>query len=338
MKHTTHFVSLGKEMHHCSSICKHDKGYIMACYHGRECTDKQRVAVCFAKNPGEIDHFVDLENKTGNPVVWSFMDKTFMIHSIFSDVNSDGVEINYGNALVKRWMNCENFLSEIEVKNNKIKITNTKKIEGAYGLLARCQPLVEDNRVIIPLYREENPLCEVWEFDGTDLKKIGEFGHVTDDVIRIMKDKTIDYGSLGKGVAIQPSIIKKNGLYHAVCRNVCRPNNSHAWMCSSPDCKSWSGLKLTGIPNHNNSIVSIQDDENDIFVFSTNGRRDMLLYNNTTKKHAPLHHIITTGSRPSFSYPNYLLNDGELHVVHTNCKVIAWHVFDKDYIENFRQT
>lgn len=334
MRHTTDLIRLGPELHHCSSLAQYKHGYVLTFYHGRECHDDQRVTVCFADKPGNIIRRVDLESKTGNPVVWNYKGRVYLIHSIFSDVTADGEEIDYGNQPVRRWMNCDNFLSEVVLDDDMIKVINTTKIEGAYGLLARCQPLVEDNRVIIPMYREEDPLCETWEFDGINIKKLGEFGQVNNNVKDLMELRGLKYGSLGKGVAIQPSITKRGGLYHAMCRNTCRPNTSNAWTCSSPDCKNWSGLTLSSFPNHNNSIISIQHDKS-LFVFSSDGRNNMILFNSDTKQHIPLHHQVLSG-RQSFSYPNYMVADnGDLHIVHTNSKIIAWHVFDKAFLDMF---
>lgn len=340
MRHSVDMISYGPEMHHCASLTKSDEGYFLVCYHGQECRDEQRVVIGFAKEPGKILKYVDLVNKTGNPIIWEFKGQVYLMYSLFTDATEDGVEIDYGRALVNRWKNCDNFLAKVSLEDGEIKIEDIGKINGAYGLLARCQPLVEKNRVLIPLYREEDPVCQIWEFkEDQSFKMISEFGYTDDGVNESMKDK-MTYGSLGKGVAIQPALIKSKDGYRVFCRNVCRPldtnDNLLAWTSGSKDCINWSGLKSSGIPNHNNSIAAINSKKGGFIVYSDNRSRNNILLINVSKPGTVpivLNHYIAN-KRQSFSYPNIMLANGEMHIVHTNCQVIAWHHFDEEYMEN----
>ena len=74
----------------------------------------------------------------------------------------------------------------------------------------------------------------------------------------------------------------------------------------------------------------IKDGEELYFVLNTDGQRsNMLLANNRTSipLHAPL-----TGMRNSYSYPNYHWHGDVLNIVHTNCRRIAWHQIDREFL------
>jgi len=344
MHHNTKFISYGRELHHCASITKNIDGYFIANYIGKECTDFQRVVIGFFDKPaGHVIDSTELHNKTGNPIVWTFKDQAYLLYSYFSDSTKDGLPISYGSRPVERWKNCTNHLAKIDFDGNKVKVEDVGMINGMYGLLGRCQPLIEKDRVLLPLYREEDPLCQIWSFDGSGFNKLSDFGELTAELAGRLPEIGMTTGSLGAGVAIQPSLVYHNGSYHAYCRNVCRAMNKEsdlkftAWAAKSPNCEEWSPVKLSGIPNHNNSLAVIHrnyDDEKDGFVvFNTNRyRNDMILYGIKNKISLNLQHNFKR-SRQSFSYPNLMWEDDSLHVVHTNCYgMIAWHYFDKEYM------
>lgn len=345
MYHNTSFISYGSAMHHCASITQ-DKsgGFFVVNYYGRECTDDQRVVIGYALKHGMIADHIKLDEKTGNPIVWNFKDEVYMICSQFTDMTEDGTPIDYGRSPVNRWKNCRNYLFKLEFDGSRIIKKKYGEILGTYGLLARCQPLVEDDRVLLPLYREEDPLCQVWRFTLDDgdpiIEKMSEFGEMSDKLSDICAKNGMTFGNLGDGVAIQPTIICKNGKYVAFCRNVCRPlfgdgDKSLAWISTSNDCIKWDSMNVCGIPNHNNSLVAVNyDSVGDLLVFNTNrSRSDMILYNVNSRNQIDLSHSFK--GRKSFSYPNMIIdNDGNLHIVHTNCGVIAWHVFDESYVNN----
>lgn len=343
MLHKTDFISLGPEMHHCSSIAVDNGGYWIALYHGQECQDEQRVAVCYRDKNDQRPYTVtvDLEDKTGNPIVWKFQDQVYLLYSYFTDATSSGSPIDYGRRPVDRWKNCINYLAKLSYENGEIKIEKVGEIDGMYGLLARCQPLVENNRVLLPMYREEDPLCQIWSFNGYNFVKLSEFGEMTYDIAQDLPRSGMAPGSLGNGYAIQPALMKTDGTYYAFCRNVCRPvspgadDNFKAWVFSSKDCKNWSEVKMSGIPNHNNSLMVVNRGNNDGFViFSTNrSRKDMILFGTNSKNSIHLERNLTSRRRSSFSYPNAAWDsEGGLHITHTNSGIIAWHYFDKEFL------
>jgi len=344
MQHQVNFIARGPEMHHCSSIARDDSGYFICYYHGSECTDGQRVAVSFFEEVGKEVCHIDLDYKTGNPIVWTFKDQVYLMYSLFTDATIDGVAIGYGRSPVDRWKNCDNYLAKISYQNGKIEYEELGKINGAYGLLGRCQPLIEEDRVLLPLYREEDPACQIWEFvlkDGQpSLSMLSEFGTISEEMKESCARIGLGMSKLGNGVAIQPTLTFSNGRYIAICRNVCRPSsrevdhNCKAWVTSSEDCKSWDKLAMAGIPNHNNSVAAVsRGNQDDLVVFNSNrSRSDMILYGVKSRNKINLDYMLNK-MRVSFSYPNIVLDEGDLHVVHTNCGMIAWHYFNKEFVQ-----
>lgn len=341
MYHNTSFISYGPKMHHCASIAQDGSGFWLVNYFGRECTDDQRVVIGYAKSHGKILDYIKLDAKTGNPLVWNFNGSIYMMCSQFTDSTEDGTPIDYGLATVNRWKNCKNYLFKLRFDGISIVKEKYGEIFGTYGLLARCQPLIEDNRVLLPLYREQDPVCQMWEFtidDGNPkIEKLSEFGGIDDRLRKLCADNDLYMGNLGEGVAIQPTIIRNDDRYVAFCRNVCRSSSqkSGAWISISDDCVSWDNMKICEIPNHNNSIAAITYyGVGDLLVFNTTRTRNtMILYNTKSGNRMNIGHPFNC--KASYSYPNLMIDaEGNLHVVHTNCGTIAWHVFDEKYVNN----
>lgn len=339
MRHTIDLLKFSEDPHHCSSIAFGNvssmySDTIIACYHGRECTDHQRVHVYVYNQTKSTKYHLDLEPKTGNPIVWNQDGKVFIFYSRFADINKDGNPVEMKRGPVERWQYCENFLAELAMEDEKLKLKNVEKIDDAFGLLARCQPITINGKTLIPLYREKDPICEIWEYDN-GLKKRSEFGG---DSQHLMEQYNFSIHYLGDGVAIQPTLVEIKGTLYAFCRNVCRGANDKkkAWTTHSIDNGfTWQPLKASGIPNHNNSLIAIDRDGKDCyFVLNLDpGRSDIFLYDSRTKGQISLATPIVSDYKQSFSYPNYAWHNNILHIVHTNSGLIAWHQFDKDFLD-----
>lgn len=334
MKHITQFIKIANDNHHCSSITfgnTPEPAYIIAFYHGQECRDNQRVSVYVN------GHHVDLEPKTGNPIVWNENGKVMILYSKFTDADKDGNPVKMNRGPVERWQYCENYLAEVTY-TNKIELKNIRKIDDAFGLLARCQPVKVDGKTLIPLYREKDPICEIWEYDNNAIKKRSEFGAGYEEIV---DEFGLEYNYLGNGVAIQPTLIEANGALHAFCRNVCNgfDNKRKSWVTTSLDNGfTWQPMKYTGIPNHNNSLVAIPKENEFYLVLNhTANRYDIVLYDMVSKNQISLATPISK-KRLSFSYPNYTWVDDKLNIVHTNSGIIAWHQFDKEFLNEVFQT
>jgi len=332
-------VKLSDDMHHCSSICHDSKGHYLTFYYGKECTDDQRVALLYYPNHGDDyfgnKHYYVLEQKTGNPIVFNYKGEIFLIYSKFTDCEEDGTPIDYGRNIVQRWKNCDNFVARVVVDDKNIILKDINKIDKCYGRLARCQPVEFNGEMLIPMYREADPISEVWSFDGKNVILKSQFGFIDDDVEDVISKNNLQYNYLGSGVAIQPTLIEEKGNLLAFCRNVCRSNNQqnrNAWFSKSVDGLNWSRIEYTGIPNHNNSLVAIPFSGRICFVLNVNASRDnMILYDSKSRKSVHLN-VSLLRSRNSFSYPNYDWNGNILNIVHTNCGRIMWHQIDEEFL------
>lgn len=327
---SSRIIKLNDELHHCSTICHRDKDYFIAFYNGQECTDDQHVVITHFSDFNSDYNILELDKKTGNPLIFEYKNKIYLIYSYFSDVDENGNKIDYGRGLVNRWKNCDNFIGEVDVINGKIVLNNVEKIDGCYGRLARCKPIYFNGEFLIPLYKEHNPLCEIWTFDGTSLSFKSSFGHVNIDTMMLMKQNSLTFNYLGNGYAIQPSLIELNGKLFAFCRNVCRINNlsddRKSWIFNSSDAVNWSGPEYN-IVNHNNSLNTIPYNNNILFLLNTNrSRSDMILCANNSVGIDLA--IPIDPSKLKYSYPNYDWDGDFLNIVHSNCGAIAWHKID----------
>lgn len=333
MYKNTRIVKLSDDMHHCSSITSDDEAYYVAFYYGKECSDRQKVSITRYPHDGSEPTGCVLAPKTGNPIVFNHDGQIFVIYSLFTDADETGNVIDFGRNVVLRWKHCDNYIGRIEMSGGVPLLVDIKKIDGCYGRLARCQPIQYNGKTLIPMYREGDPLCEVWEFDGQNVRLRSQFGYMTEKIGRTVNQFKLEYNYLGNGVAIQPSIVEIDGKLVAYCRNVCKSrinDNRKAWYAESKDGVEWSELKYTKIPNHNNSLVVIKDREELYFVLSTDAQRsNMLLANNRIS--IPIHTPLT-GMRKSYSYPNYHWHDDVLNIVHTNCRRIVWHQMDREFL------
>jgi hypothetical protein len=340
MNKKSKIIKLNNDMHHCSSITQDNNGnYIIVLYNGAECQDQQHVVILLYDNNQVLLDKIELSGKTGNPIVWNDNGNIKIIYSYFSDSDINGNKYLITRP-VERWMYCNNFISSIFTDNNEIILGEAIEIDGAYGHLARCQPLLIDGKTLIPMYRERDPRCFIWEYNDGIISLKSDFGDVDKSI------KNVFYSYLGEGVAIQPTLVKDGNKLRAFCRNVSRPtalnDSKFAWQTYSDDGGiSWHPLTTCGIPNHNNSIVAFSSPTNKnsmMFLFNSDRRRnDLLLFESKSKIVLNLANP-SARSRNSFSYPNYMLdNDGNLHVVHTNCGKIMWHTFDEEFLyETFK--
>lgn len=302
---------------------------MIAAYFGPECEDAQHVFITVIEHPNLI---IKLPPKTGNPLIWydEFVNKYFIIYSEFEDGDDKG---NKPKNPVQRWMYCSMWFAEIDV--DRFKLVNNVQIEEGFGLLARCAPYKIGGRYLLPLYREKDPRCEIWSYSfGVSFGCVSSFGEVTADEL---KARCYPPSSLGNGYAIQPTLMKmKDGALIAFCRNVCS-GAEEAWMFTSRDDGiTWSKKPTqTKIPNHNNSLTAIP--WNDDYMLLFNGdkyRSELFLGNRINPRGVTLGTPMGGMQRQSFSYPNYCVDqDGNLHIIHSNCGMLAIHKMDKEFVD-----
>jgi hypothetical protein len=334
MQHTTTIIGHPDySFNHCASIIANGSHPIIIGYCGRECTDEQRVFIYYKG----CYHL--LGPKTGNPIIWEHEETINILYSKFKDIAPDGSK---PNTPVERWKYCSNYHAQISAyhfeedwwdskKKNVIESQSTE-IDDMFGLLARCQPIVFNGECLIPMYREKDPMCEIWALKDGKIYKKSAFGKVTK---KWCEENEVVLSNLGSGVAIQPTLaIVKDGLI-AYMRNVSR-SHSCAWYSKSEDGIKWSELKQSRIPNENNSLIYVNSDyeEHKYVIFNpVRDRSDIRLMSTRSGKSIPLGKAIFSYGRESYSYPNYAWNHDDLHIVHSNCGMIAHHILTKKYLE-----
>src|SRR5579864_1943459 len=168
MKHTVELISVADNtLHHCASmVVVPSFGRIVAAYLGPECEDEQRVFVQAIDNP---KLFIKLPQKTGNPLLWrdALSGTIYLLYSLFEDKDDQG---NKPATMVQRWMYCSLWLAELDTAT--FKLVNKHKVEDGFGFLARCAPYITSGRTYIPLYREKDPRCEIWEIRNGSLYRV----------------------------------------------------------------------------------------------------------------------------------------------------------------------
>ena len=322
---------------HCSSIVISSKSDpIIVGYCGQECTDEQRVFIYFNEK------YITFAPKTGNPIIWKYRTKIHILYSRYEDVDGNGLRpLNP----VERWKFCSNHHIELEEKEllNRLKHfpdtieKESTEISDMFGLLARCQPVEFKGECLIPMYREKDPICQLWSLSSDDhLIFKSSFGEIPADVAGNMSVNS----SLGYGAAIQPTLETSNDKLTAYMRNVSR-SQKYAWTCKSSDGVIWSDITdKPFIPNENNSLIFInsEDPRHRYIVFNPDRTRSDIRLINVLNKKAISLAITVYGRHNSYSYPNYAWNKNdelnvELHIVHSNCGMIAHHILSKKYLE-----
>ena len=321
MKHTIELITVAKDtLHHCSSmVVVPSFGRIVAAYLGPECEDEQCVFVQAIDNP---KLFLKLPPKTGNPLLWrdNLSGKVYLLYSLFEDDDGKG-----GKPLnpVQRWMYCSLWLAELNTAT--FKLVNKHKVDDGFGLLARCAPYTSSGRTFIPLYREKDPRCEIWEIRNGSLYRVSVFGDMTSK-----KNHGYPLSKLGNGIAIQPTLINHDNALIAFCRNVC-VDGERAWMFRSEDNGlTWSDPTIAQLPNHNNSLVAIPWQNDYMIVLNNNKQRSEIFLGNRHSSYRLGVELI--GTRQTYSYPNYCIDKDYLYVIHSNRGILALHRFDSDFV------
>jgi len=338
-------LSMNDKYHHCASVAEAYGCYWLAYYNGAECTDDQRVVVEQWSVDFQMIKRHELEGKTGNPVLLPLRGRLFLLYSEFMDKDENGQyapEVSFRP--VDRWKYCDNHLLEIDPSVSGC-LGSPELFTWAHGLLGRCHALedgkLSDAHLLVPLYREKDPLCVLGRLELRKGKEgklrsprfllVDSFGEVPREIAAVSK---WTMGSLGVGAVIQPTLYRKGLELHAFCRNVARK--------AGDDCRAWHAMKLNGswssiresvIPNHNNSLCIIDYYGDPLMVYSTKrDRSDLWLENMITRKRLDLR-IPALFGRSSYGYPNIMIDSQQaVHVVHTNHGHIAWHRFEQEYI------
>jgi len=336
MNHISYIGLCSKtEPYHCSTLVPTPRGLLLAAYKGKECTDDQRVVVVLSvpNDPWILGEPLELPGKTGNPVLWEHEGRYWLLYSEFVDRLGRWVPENP----VDRWKSCELWLQELSVDTGTIvRVGNPKKISGGLGKLGRCAPHYYQGKLLVPLYREKDPWCFVYEFVGETLVPYTDFG-IVEYGDAVLKSK------LGVGGAIQPTLFTsmKTGKLVAFCRNVAfrcfAAGDAPAWQATlDPKTHKWNVSAKRDLKNYSSSLHNINAFGN-LFMVADGipGRTGMKLYC-ANRVEIPLGScLFGLPWKPTYSYPFMAvdISNNILYTSLTNCGAILVHMFTKDFID-----
>lgn len=246
------------DFNHCSSICKYNKGVLLAWYSAKaECDDDQSVCVSYINEYGEKSDPISIGEKTGNPVLINtdICETPTIMWSKFED-----------SEIIKRksdrWKTCSLWIQRIIVKNNKPYLITKKEqlTDPSQHLLGRCNPEIVNTyqyggEVVLPLYDEVERKCVI--FGGNDMK-YSEYSRYGDNII-------------------QPTLWQSGDRIFSLSRNFPRSVGSIIRSCEiktkallyeSIDLKTWSGPIETNLWNVNNSAQVVRWRDNSIILWN----------------------------------------------------------------------
>ena len=224
------------DMNHCSTICPHHGGVIIAWYAGtRECGDDQRVYITYNNITKALEH------GTGNPVLWNYGDHTYLLYSKFE---------NMVKPMVHRWKYCSLWLRTVEIKKRKIELgIKIQLTTSNQHLLGRCAPIEN----ILPLYDEVNRQSVIMDLNKFDpyLEDVQTAGIIGTDMI-------------------QPAIWKEQNTYHTLNRNFGGPGSKYYYSrySHSTDLINWSKPEPTEIPNNNSSLCTVKWNNKQLLLYN----------------------------------------------------------------------
>lgn len=315
-------VSASK-FNHCSSVCplhkgtKNPRGTLLAWYSGSgECHDDQSVHVVFIDG-STMTEPLRVGDCTGNPVLVPAEEDAVLLWSKFEDNNQI-------RRLVDRWKYCSIWVQRIGVRDGGVHLLGTPaQIAGPdQHLLGRCNPLVHDGRVILPLYDEVARECVIFEGEDLHYAETERFGTNM----------------------IQPTIWSKGARVCALARNFGANAGKKSRYCESLNGKNWSQPTQSRLWNINNSVQVTTWNGNDVVLWNdTNGRwrRNLTLGVLQYKNDGPgfdwveAEPVEVVGVQHG-SYPSMCVDyDGNLNFSFTNAaREIEYHVWND---KTFRQ-
>lgn len=283
---------------HSSSCCYYNSDLYIAFYAGeRECV-KQRVFV-FKKEGNKFVLFRVLPAGSGNPVLMVVENKLYCCYSRFTRPMTKSV--------FELWQTCYTCVEQLSGTEKKQYVLSTY-------CCPRCNPYgLPNGDVLLPCYDESVAKGIVFKIgDGSFLERHFLIDH-------------------GKAV-IQPSIFKYEDAYVILYRNFEKNLPSNPDQCYAPYSLSFYNKTLrktafshpvySKIPNHNESIVGINDKEgNAIVVYNADvGRENLTLgvVNSNKEEVLCTKNNLLISETPKASYPNCAFNEkGQLVVTFT---------------------
>jgi len=284
---------------HSASICAAKNNILITFYSAsKECADDEQVNLLLLKDETVVDSTV-VDKKVGNSIVFCHNDKPYILYSRFR------TPFNKFNA-IDRWQNTILLYKEVKLAGlfspKKLKLSSRFALSNT-RLLPRCNPLIEKDRTILPLYQEG---------DRSGNLVFGLFKPESDNKLEILSTKA----NKPDPVMIQPTIWKdKYGTYNCLSRNFNpRKYGPWAWYCKSTDLIKWSNpILIRSLTNCNNSCY-VFGNEHKYIIYNNDerGRNNLTL----AKLDVCLrpHEVYNFGPG---SYPNAIIHNDKFHIVYT---------------------
>lgn len=300
------------KFNHCSSVCPigSPRGTMLAWYSGSgECQNDQSVHVVFIDG-SNVTASLRIGDCTGNPVLVPNGENAVLLWSKFEDTGQY-------RRLADRWKTCSLWMQEIGVQAGEVTLLyEPNRIAGPeQHLLGRCNPLVVDDTIMLPLYDEVDRKCVIFQGEGTQYSEVGRFG--------------LDM--------IQPTIWKRDGKICSLSRNFGSHQKRSRYCESIGGC--WTEATSSSLWNLNSSLQVTTWNEEDIVLWNdTNGRwrKNMTIGVMEYGEDSDLGFMkitaepITVMGVQHGSYPSMCVDlDGNLNFSFTNAaKEIEYHVWN----------
>lgn len=274
---------------HSPSCCYYKEDLYVAFYAGeRECI-RQRVFV-FKKEKGKFSLFRALPPGSGNPVLMVLGDDLYCCYSRFTRPMT--------NDVFELWQTCYTSVERLSGAEKKQYVLSTY-------CCPRCNPhTLPNGAVLLPCY-DESVAKGIFFFisENALLERVFPIGH----------DKQV----------IQPSVFMCGSAMMVLYRNFTkrlsmRPDDEkfalYSRMFISPTCGiQFSQPQYSKIPNNNESVVGINDkEENALVIFNAkSGRQDLTLGMASADSKGVLcsENLLVLNDTVKASYPNCTFNN-----------------------------
>lgn len=294
---------IGANFNHCSTISPYKEGVLVAWYGGtQECHDDQSVFLLYIDKDGTSTP-LQLEPKTGNPVLWTENNRVYLLWSRFEE--SEKIK-----RIADRWKYCSLWMRELELNGTDLQFTGNIAFIKSKHLLGRCRPVQFKGKTYLPLYDEVRRTGVIISGKELDFKFCGRIG--TD--------------------MIQPTLWVDDNKLCSLSRTF-HSNHLHSQYSESTDGMMWSDPVLTDIPNRNSSLHAIDWHGYHLLLWNdTQGTRRTNLTLGVIEpgpKVRPLFLVNSYGSYPSLCEHS----NGNLCLSYTSSKGnINFHTWYKDQL------
>jgi len=293
-------VLKASSFNHCSSVCAHKYGVLIAWYSGSgECKDDQSVYVVF-ESSGAVSEPLCIGPKTGNPVlIPQSRSKAVLVWSKFEDTGPI-------TRIVDRWKHCSLWAAYIYMSDGKVKLDGCQEkiAEPNKHLLGRCNPIRVGGHFLLPLYDEVHAHGVIYKGNGLEYKPLGRLGTNM----------------------IQPTLWTEGKRIYSLSRNFMTQKHFRARQCHSDDGGvTWSEPVPCRIPNNNSSLHVVEWNKHILVMWNNTPlpKRDSMTLGTITtgadKWYVNIVHTLSSHGVSYGAYPSMCVDHiGNLHMTYSS--------------------